>query len=150
MAQATRRKKRATPRQKAFIHDDFLLESRQARELSHDDAEDLPIVDYHCHLDPKSIAEDRRFLTITEPWLEGDHYKWRAMRTCGVDEHFITGNATPWEKFQKWSETVPRTLRNPIYHWTHLELRQPFGITGRLLSPKTARSIWEECNALLA
>jgi glucuronate isomerase len=150
VAKGTQPKKRATPRRKAFIHDDFLLESRQARKLFHDYAEDLPIIDYHCHLDPKSIAEDRRFLTITEPWLEGDHYKWRAMRTCGVEERFITGDATAWEKFQKWAETVPRTLRNPLYHWTHLELRQPFGITNRLLGPDTARSIWEDCNALLA
>ena len=150
MAQATRRKKRATPRRQAFIGEDFLLGTRQARQLFHDYAEDLPIIDYHCHLDPKSIAEDRRFLTITEPWLEGDHYKWRAMRTCGVDERFITGDASPWEKFEKWAETVPHTLRNPLYHWTHLELRQPFGITNRLLGPDTARPIYDDCNRILA
>ncbi len=133
-----------------FIHPDFLLESRQARELFHRFAEPLPIIDYHCHLSPKDIAADRRFLTITEPWLEGDHYKWRAMRTCGVDERFITGNATPREKFQRWAETVPKTLRNPLYHWTHLELRRPFGITDRLLGPETAQSVWDDCNAMLA
>ncbi len=133
-----------------FIHPDFLLETPAARELYHRVAESLPIVDYHCHLSPKDIAHDRRFATMTEPWLEGDHYKWRAMRTCGVDERFITGNATPWEKFEKWAETVPRLLRNPLYHWTHLELARPFGITDRLLSPSTARSIWDDCNARLA
>ena len=137
-------------RRPVFLHDDFLLESRQARTLFHDYAEELPIIDYHCHLQPKDIAEDRHFATITEPWLEGDHYKWRAMRACGVAERFITGDATPWEKFQKWAETVPRTLRNPLYHWTHLELRRPFGITDRLLNASTARSIWDDCNALLA
>lgn len=133
-----------------FIHPDFLLETAAARELYHRVAESLPIVDYHCHLSPKDIANNRRFATMTEPWLEGDHYKWRAMRTCGVDERFITGNATPWEKFEKWAETVPRLLRNPLYHWTHLELARPFGITDRLLSPSTARSIWDDCNARLA
>lgn len=133
-----------------FIHPDFLLETPAARELYHGVAESLPIVDYHCHLSPKDIASDRRFATITEPWLEGDHYKWRAMRTCGVDERFITGNATPWEKFERWAATVPRLLRNPLYHWTHLELARPFGITDRLLGPDTARSVWEDCNAKLA
>jgi len=133
-----------------FIHPDFLLETPAARELYHRVAESLPIVDYHCHLSPKDIADDRRFATMAEPWLEGDHYKWRAMRTCGVDERFITGSATPWEKFEKWAETVPRLLRNPLYHWTHLELARPFGITDRLLGPSTARSIWDDCNARLA
>ncbi len=152
MAQAKRRSKskRPAPRRRPFIGEEFLLETKQARRLYHEFAEDLPIIDYHCHLDPKSIAVDRRFATITEPWLEGDHYKWRAMRTCGVDERFITGNATPWEKFEKWAETVPRTLRNPLYHWTHLELRRPFGITNTLLGPDTAKGVWEKCNALLA
>ena len=137
-------------RRPVFLHDDFLLESRQSRTLFHEYAEELPIIDYHCHLQPKDIAEDRRFATIVEPWLEGDHYKWRAMRTCGVEERFITGDAAPWEKFQKWAETVPRTLRSPLYHWTHLELREPFGITDRVLNASTARSIWDDCNALLA
>lgn len=133
-----------------FIHDDFLLESEQAKELYHSFADSLPIIDYHCHVSSKDIAENRQFSNLTQIWLAGDHYKWRAMRTCGVDERFITGNATDWEKFEKWAETVPRTLRNPLYHWTHLELKRPFGITDRLLNPSTARGIWEECNAKLA
>ncbi len=133
-----------------FIHDDFLLDSVPARRLFHEVAEDLPIIDYHCHLPPRQIAEDHRFANLTEIWLAGDHYKWRAMRTDGVDERYITGNASDWEKFEKWAATVPRLLRNPLYHWTHLELRRPFGITDRLLGPATARGIWEECNARLA
>ncbi len=135
---------------KPFIHEDFLLEGKRARKLYHTYAEPLPIIDYHCHISPRDIAEDRRFENLTRIWLEGDHYKWRAMRTCGVDERFITGNATDWEKFQKWSETVPKTVRNPLYHWTHLELKRPFGISNRLLSPATAKGIWDECNAKLA
>jgi len=133
-----------------FIHDDFLLESAQAKELYHTYAESLPIIDYHCHISLKDIAENRQFANLTQIWLYGDHYKWRAMRTCGVHERFITGDASDWEKFEKWAETVPKTLRNPLYHWTHLELKRPFGITDRLLSPATARGIWEECNAKLA
>jgi glucuronate isomerase len=133
-----------------FIHDDFLLESSQAKALYHTYAESLPIIDYHCHVPPKDIAENRQFDNLTQIWLYGDHYKWRAMRTCGVDERFITGNASDWEKFEKWAETVPKTLRNPLYHWTHLELKRPFGIADRLLSPATAKGIWEECNAKLA
>jgi glucuronate isomerase len=132
-----------------FIHDNFLLTSKQAEELYHSFAKSLPIIDYHCHLSPKEIAENRNFENLTQIWLAGDHYKWRAMRTCGVDERFITGNASDWEKFEKWSETVPKTLRNPLYHWTHLELRRPFGIVNRLLNPQTAKSIWDECNAKL-
>jgi len=133
-----------------FIHNDFLLESSQAKELYHAYAESLPIIDYHCHISPKEIAENRQFANLTQIWLYGDHYKWRAMRTCGVPERFITGNVSDWEKFEKWAETVPKTLRNPLYHWTHLELKKPFGITDRLLSPETAKGIWEECNAKLA
>jgi glucuronate isomerase len=133
-----------------FIHDDFLLETKQARELYHSFAEALPIIDYHCHVSPKDIVENRQFANLTQVWLYGDHYKWRAMRTCGVDERFITGNASDWEKFEKWAETVPKTLRNPLYHWTHLELKSLFGITDRLLNPSTAKSIWDECNAKLA
>ena len=131
-----------------FIHDDFLLESEQGRILYHSFAESLPIIDYHCHLSPKDIAENRQFANLTQIWLYGDHYKWRAMRTCGVDERFITGNASDWQKFAKWAETVPKTLRNPLYHWTHLELRRPFGIDG-FLNSATAKDIWEECNAKL-
>ena len=133
-----------------FIHDNFLLETKSAQELYHRYAASLPIIDYHCHLSPKDIAENRRFENLTQIWLNGDHYKWRAMRTCGVDERFITGNASDWEKFQKWAETVPKTLRNPLYHWTHLELNRPVGINDRLLNPATAKGIWDECNAKLA
>ena len=133
-----------------FIHPDFLLETQSARKLYHRFAESLPIIDFHNHLPPADIARDRKFASLTEIWLEGDHYKWRAMRACGVDERFVTGDATPWEKFERWAETVPRTLRNPLYHWTHLELARPFGITDRLLGPATARAIWEKCNAKLA
>jgi glucuronate isomerase len=133
-----------------FIHEDFLLESQEALELYHSYAESLAIIDYHCHLPAEDIAENRQFSNLTQIWLSGDHYKWRAMRTCGVDERFITGDASDWEKFEKWAETVPKTLRNPLYHWTHLELKRPFGITDRLLNPKTAQNIWDECNAMLA
>ncbi len=133
----------------SFISDDFLLESEEARALFFDYAEKLPIIDYHCHLSPKDIASGRNFENLTQIWLAGDHYKWRAMRTCGVGERFITGEASEREKFQKWAETVPKTLRNPLYHWTHLELRRPFGITDRLLGPDTAQSIWDECGEKL-
>jgi glucuronate isomerase len=133
-----------------FIHDDFLLQSAAAVELYHRYAEDVPIIDYHCHLPPDQVAEDRRFRNLTEIWLYGDHYKWRAMRANGVPERYITGDASDWEKFEKWAETVPATLRNPLYHWTHLELANPFGIKDRLLGPDTARATWDECNALLA
>jgi glucuronate isomerase len=133
-----------------FIHDDFLLESAQAKSLYHDYAKSLPIIDYHCHLPPTDIAENRNFRNLTHIWLAGDHYKWRAMRTSGVDERFITGGASDWEKFEKWAQTVPKTLRNPLYHWTHLELRRPFGIEDRLLDGDTAHDIWDECNAKLA
>lgn len=135
---------------KPFIHENFLLDTETAQELYHTYAKSLPIFDYHCHLSPKDIAEDKQFNNLTEIWLAGDHYKWRAMRTCGVDERFITGSASDWEKFEKWTETVPKTLRNPLYHWTHLELKRPFGITDRLLDQTTARSVWEECNEKLA
>ena len=108
----------------------------------------MPIFDYHCHINPKQIADDVRFENITQIWLYGDHYKWRAMRTNGVDEKFCTGDATDWEKFEKWAETVPNTLRNPLFHWTHLELRKFFGIE-KILSPETAREIWDLCNEKL-
>ena len=133
-----------------FISDDFLLGTKYARDLYHSYAADLPVIDYHCHLPPGEISADRRFDTMTQIWLSGDHYKWRAMRTCGVDERFITGAGSDWEKFEKWSETVPRMLRNPLYHWTHLELRRPFGVEDRLLDPSTSKGIWEECNRKLA
>ncbi len=133
-----------------FITENFLLQSGQAIELYHRFAEKMPIIDYHCHLPPREIAENRSFQNLTQIWLAGDHYKWRAMRTAGVPERFITGEATDREKFQKWAETVPQTLRNPLYHWTHLELKRPFGISDRLLNPQTAESVWSECNAKLA
>ena len=133
---------------KPFIDDDFLLESDVARDLYHRWVADLPIIDYHCHLPVEQIASNHRFRSITEIWLEGDHYKWRAMRANGVDERFCTGNATDWEKFEAWARTVPATLRNPLYHWTHLELKNPFGVT-ELLSEKTARAIFDRCNEQL-
>ena len=109
-----------------------------------------PIIDYHCHLPPGEIAADRRFENLAQIWLHGDHYKWRAMRAAGVPERYCTGDASDREKFQKWAETVPQTLRNPLYHWTHLELKRPLGISDRLLNPATAEGIWDECNAKLA
>ena len=133
-----------------FITENFLLQNDRAVELYHGYARQQPIIDYHCHLPPAQIAEDRRFENLSQIWLHGDHYKWRAMRTAGVHERYCTGDASDWEKFQKWAETVPQTLRNPLYHWTHLELNRPFGINDRLLNPQTARGIWDECNAKLA
>jgi glucuronate isomerase len=135
---------------KEFINDNFLLDTKTASKLYHTYAEPLPIIDYHCHIPPKEVAQNRQFETMTQIWLSGDHYKWRAMRTCGVDERFITGNASDWEKFEMWARTVPKTIRNPLYHWTHLELKSPFGISDKLLNEKTAKSIWEKCNAKLA
>ena len=134
---------------KKFMDENFLLKTETAQKLYHEHAAKMPIFDYHCHINPKDIAEDRRFKTITEVWLYGDHYKWRAMRTNGVDERFCTGDASDWEKFEKWAETVPQTLRNPLYHWTHLELKKFFGI-GKLLSPATAREIYDACNEKLS
>ena len=137
-----------------FINPDFMLQSRTAQELYHGYAENMPIIDYHCHLVPQQIAENIQFRDITQLWLVdghyGDHYKWRAMRANGVSEDYLTGGKySAWETFQKWAETVPATMRNPLYHWTHLELSRVFGID-KLLSPKTAREIFEECNAKLA
>lgn len=133
---------------KPFIHQDFMLQNDTAKQLYHEHAASLPIIDYHCHLVPKMIADDHRFNSITELWLGGDHYKWRAMRANGVDEYFITGNASDWEKFQKWAETVPYTMRNPLYHWTHLELSSAFGIS-ETLNGKSARRIYDQCNEKL-
>ena len=138
----------------SFIHKDFMLRSDAARELYHKHAEGMPIIDYHCHLVPQQIAENIQFRDITQLWLVdghyGDHYKWRAMRGNGVDEAYLTGGTkSSWETFQKWAESVPYLMRNPLYHWTHLELSRVFGID-KLLSPKTAREIFEECNAKLA
>lgn len=131
-----------------FIHEDFLLENSTAHRLYHRYVASLPIIDYHCHLSPREIAEDKQFRSITELWLGGDHYKWRAMRANGIDEHYITGDASDWEKFEKWAETVPYTLRNPLYHWTHLELKTAFGIN-EVLNPRTAREIYDRCNEKL-
>ena len=131
-----------------FIHDDFLLESEVARDLYHRFVEELPIIDYHCHLPVKQIADDHRFRSLTEIWLDGDHYKWRAMRANGVNERLITGDASDREKFEAWARTVPATIRNPLYHWTAMELKRPFGVTD-LLSDRTARAIFERCNELL-
>jgi glucuronate isomerase len=134
---------------KSFIHEDFMLQNDAARELYHNHAEKMPIIDYHCHLNPEFIAKDRKFDNLGQIWLEGDHYKWRAMRTNGVDEHYCTGKDTSdWEKFEKWAETVPYTMRNPLYHWTHLELKRAFGVD-ELLSPKTAREIFDTCTEKL-
>jgi glucuronate isomerase len=134
----------------SFITEDFLLETESAKRLYHEYAKDQPIIDYHCHLPPAQIAGKTKFENLTQIWLYGDHYKWRAMRTCGVEEKYITGDASDWEKFKVWAETVPRTLRNPLYHWTHLEMKRPFGISDRLLSAETAEGIWNECNEKLA
>lgn len=132
-----------------FIHDDFLLQGKMAKRLYHEVAKDLPIVDYHCHLPPEDVAADRKFADLFEIWLEGDHYKWRAMRANGEAEKFCTGDADPYEKFLAWARTMPNTLRNPLYHWSHIELKRYFGIDD-LLSPETAPAIWEEANRQLA
>jgi glucuronate isomerase len=133
----------------SFLDEEFLLKSKTARRLYHDYAEPEPILDYHNHLPPKEISEDRRFSNLFEIWLEGDHYKWRAMRANGVDERFCTGDAEPYEKFLAWARTVPYTLRNPLYHWTHLELQRYFGIH-ELLNEQTAPDIWLKANEMLA
>lgn len=133
----------------SFIHDDFLLGTAAARRLYHDYAKDEPILDYHNHLPPKDIAQDRQFANLFEIWLEGDHYKWRAMRANGTPEDQVTGKASPRDKFMAWAKTVPHTLRNPLYHWTHLELKRYFGID-ELLNEKTAGAIWERTEAALA
>lgn len=131
------------------MDEDFLLTTATSRHLYHDHAAKMPIIDYHCHLSPKMIAEDHRFATITELWLGGDHYKWRALRANGIAEQYITGDADDWEKFLRWAETVPYTFRNPLYHWTHLELRTAFDIT-ETLNPESARRIYDTCNEKLA
>lgn len=133
----------------SFITPDFLLHNDRAKKLYHEVAENLPIIDYHSHLSQAAIAADRHFANIGEAWLDGDHYKWRAMRAAGVDESYCSGLRPHREKFMKWADTVPRTLRNPLYHWTHLELKRYFGIDS-LLSPETAAAIYEQCNEQLA
>jgi glucuronate isomerase len=131
-----------------FINENFLLGNRTAIELYHKYSQNLPVIDFHCHLSPAMINEDRQFKNLTEAWMEGDHYKWRAMRTNGLDEKYCTGNASDTEKFRKWAETVPAAVGNPLYHWTHLELARYFNIT-ELLSPATATSIYEKASSLL-
>lgn len=133
---------------KAFMDKDFLLSTETAQKLFHEYAEDMPIVDYHCHINPREIAEDRKFDNITQVWLGGDHYKWRLMRSNGIDEYYITGGASDREKFHKWAETLERAIGNPLYHWSHLELQRYFGYTGHL-SGETAEEVWNLCNAKL-
>lgn len=133
---------------KQFMDKDFLLSTEAAQMLYHQFAEKTPILDYHCHINPREIYEDRKFETITQVWLGGDHYKWRQMRSNGVDEKYITGDATDREKFQKWAETMPKLIGNPLYHWSHLELQRYFGYTG-YLNGDTAEEVWNLCNAKL-
>ncbi len=134
---------------KTFNDKNFLLQTSAAEKLYHEHAAKMPIIDYHCHLIPEYVAEDHRFDNLSRVWLEGDHYKWRAMRTNGIDEKYITGKETSdWEKFEKWAETVPYTMRNPLYHWTHLELKTAFGVD-KLLNPQTAKEIYDTCTAML-
>ncbi len=132
-----------------FITEDFLLQNKTAKILYHEHAAKMPIYDYHCHLPADQIATDHNFENLTQIWLYGDHYKWRAMRANGIDEKYITGDATDFEKIEKWAATVPYCLRNPLYHWTYLELKKPFGITGKLLNPDTAKEIYDTCSQML-
>ncbi len=134
---------------KPFLDENFLLTNKTAERLYHDYADKMPILDYHCHIDPKEIALDRRYENITQIWLGGDHYKWRLMRANGVDEYYITGNASDWEKFEKWAETISKAIGNPLYHWSHLELQRYFGYKG-LLNKNTAKEVWDLCNKKLA
>ena len=133
---------------KSFLDENFLLESATAQLLYHQYAKQMPIIDYHCHLSPQMIAEDHQFENLSQVWLAGDHYKWRAMRTNGIDESYCTGNKADEEKFAQWAATVPYTLRNPLYHWTHLELQRYFGIT-KTLNPETAKEIYDACSAMM-
>ncbi|CAG5012547.1 Uronate isomerase [Dyadobacter sp. CECT 9275] len=133
---------------KTFVDEDFLLRSETARILYHDYAKEMPIIDYHCHLPPDQIAADKQFENLTQIWLYGDHYKWRAMRANGINEKYCTGEASDWEKFEQWAATVPYTMRNPLYHWTHLELLRYFDID-ILLNKDSAREIYDECSAKL-
>jgi glucuronate isomerase len=132
-----------------FITEDFLLQTKTARILYHEHAKRMPIYDYHCHLPADFIASDHKFNNLTQAWLYGDHYKWRAMRANGVPEYYITGDADDFEKFERWAQTVPCCLRNPLYHWMHLELKNPFGIKDKLLGPDTAKEIYETCSEML-
>jgi len=134
---------------KTFLSEDFLLQTQTAKALYHQYAEGMPIYDYHCHLPVRDIAENKKFENLTQIWLHGDHYKWRAMRANGVNEKFITGSESDFEKFQAWAATVPKTLYNPLYHWTHLELKRYFGIEDKLLDANTAKEIYDTCSAML-
>src|SRR5688572_18387916 len=133
---------------KKFLGKNFLLQNATAQKLYHDYAKEMPVIDYHCHLPPDQIANDINFENLTQAWLYGDHYKWRAMRTNGIDESYITGNRTDYEKFEKWAETVPYTLRNPLYHWTHLELQRYFNVH-EILNADSAKTIYAECSSKL-
>lgn len=132
-----------------FMNEDFLLKSKVSRKLFHEYAEKMPVLDYHCHINPREIAEDRQFENITQVWLGGDHYKWRFMRSCGVEEKYITGDASDKEKFMKWAECLGKAIGNPLYHWSHLELQRYFGYKGAL-SKKTAEEVWNLCNEKLS
>lgn len=134
---------------KPFLSDNFLLQTKSAERLYHEFAADMPIFDYHCHLPVAEIADNRKFDNLTTIWLNGDHYKWRAMRANGIDEFYITGDASDLQKFHAWAETVPKTLRNPLYHWTHLELKRYFDISDTLLSPNTADAVYARCSEML-
>ena len=133
---------------KTFMNADFLLSTEMAKKLYHEYAKDMPIIDYHCHISPKEIYEDRTFENITQIWLGGDHYKWRQMRSNGVEERYITGNASDFDKFQKWAETLEMAIGNPLYHWSHLELKNYFGYEG-VLDRDTAKKVWQICNEKL-
>lgn len=133
---------------KAFMDKDFLLRTETAKKLYHDYAAKVPVLDYHCHISPQEIYVDKKFDNITQVWLGADHYKWRQMRSNGVEERYITGGAPDREKFQKWAETLERAIGNPLYHWSHLELQRYFGYCGAL-NGRTAQEVWELCNAKL-
>ena len=134
---------------KKFMDENFLLSTETAQKLFHNYAAKMPIIDYHCHINPREIAEDRQFESITQVWLGGDHYKWRLMRSAGVDEKYITGDASEREKFQKWAETLAKGIGNPLFHWSHLELQRFFGYNG-VLNGDTAEEVWQLCNKKLA
>ncbi|HSF45137.1 MAG TPA: glucuronate isomerase, partial [Chitinophagaceae bacterium] len=133
---------------KQFLDENFLLDNTAAEQLYHGYAREMPIIDYHNHLSPQLIAEDHCFENLTQAWLNGDHYKWRGMRWNGVDEKYCTGNSGDWEKFEQWAAAVPYMIRNPLFHWTHLELQRYFGVK-KVLQPSNAREIYEECSAKL-
>lgn len=131
------------------MDEDFLLTNDTAKKLFHDYAKNIPVLDYHCHINPREISEDRKFENITQLWLDGDHYKWRYMRACGVEEYYITGDASDYERFVKWAECLGKAIGNPLYHWSHLELQRYFDYYG-ILNAKTAKEVWEHCNSRLS